>query len=142
MLTVEPPGAVDFGVNVTALLRPAGGEGEESFQLTVCTPGWVAENVAMPKGFAFLRHHLIVERWDEDLVQRAIQDLCLRNEGSNWSEVATKLSRYAALGVRGLRRVETVAARSMQTGERAGVVAGMLGLREMQRGPVAPGPAM
>lgn len=95
LLTEEPPGAVDFGVNVTALLRPAGGEGEESFQLTVCIPGRVAENVAMPKGFAFLRHHLVVERWDDDLVQRAIQDLCLRNEGSDWPEVATKLSRYA-----------------------------------------------
>lgn len=95
LLTEGPPGAVEFGVNVTALLGPAGGEGEESFQLTVCTPAWVAENVAMPKGFAFLRHHLVVERWDEELVRRAIQDLCLRNEGSDWPEVATKLSRYA-----------------------------------------------
>lgn len=95
LLTEAPPEAADFGVNVTVLLRPAGGEGEESFQLTVCTPAWLAENVAMPKGFAFVRDHPVVERWDEQLVRRAIQDVCLRNEGSDWHDVATKLSRYA-----------------------------------------------
>ncbi len=32
---------------------------------------------------------------DERALQRAIRDLCLRNEGSDWPDVATKLSRYA-----------------------------------------------
>src|SRR4051812_27613286 len=92
----EPPTTADFGVLVTAHLGPESGEGAELFYLTVCTLGWIAAHVSMPKGFAFLRHHLAVERWDESLVERAVRDLCLRNEGDDWNEVAVKLSRYAS----------------------------------------------
>lgn len=88
------PDADEFAVNVQALLGPIDGDGEESFQFSVCTPGWLLTNLSMPKGFVFLRHHLLVERWDEDLVRRAISGLCLNNEGSDWPTVATKLSRY------------------------------------------------
>jgi hypothetical protein len=95
LVAEAPPEGDDFGVVVTAYIGPAGGEGAELFELTVCTSGWLAENVATPKGFAFLRHHLVVDRWDEALVERAVRDLCLRNEGDTWNEVATKLSRYA-----------------------------------------------
>jgi Immunity protein 8 len=72
---------------------PAGSEGADLFEVTVCTRGWL-RNVSKPKGYAFLRHHLVVERWDEELGKRAFSDLCLRNEGEDWNEVATKLSRY------------------------------------------------
>ena len=95
-LVAEAPSDGDeFGVVVTAYLGPADGEGADLFELKVCTPGWLAETVATPQGFAFLRHHLVVERWDEGLVERAVRDLCVRNEGDDWKEVATKLSRYA-----------------------------------------------
>jgi len=40
--------------------------------------------------------HLVVRRWDFELVRRAIADLCRRVEGSDWETVGTKLSRYGA----------------------------------------------
>ncbi len=83
-----------FAAEVTAYIGPAGGRGAELFEFHVCTPRWLAEQASMPKGFAFLRHHLLVGRWDAGLVERAIRDLCLRTEGEDWQEVATKLSRY------------------------------------------------
>ncbi len=78
---------------VTASAGPAGGDGEEQFQFTVCSPSWLS---AQPraKGFAFCRHTLLLERWDPELVDRAIRDLCRRTEGESWTEVASKLSRF------------------------------------------------
>lgn len=90
----QPDDLAHFAADVTAYLGPAGGEGADLFEFRVCTPGWLAEHPNMPKGSAFLRHHLLVERWDAALVERAIRDLCLRTEGGDWQEVATKLSRY------------------------------------------------
>lgn len=82
-----------FAAEVTPYIGPAEGRGADLFEFQVCTPRWLVEQASMPKGFAFLRHHLLVERWDAGLVERAIRDLCLRTEGEDWQEVATKLSR-------------------------------------------------
>ena len=35
-----------------------------------------------------------MERWDWEVVERAINDLCVRTEGDDWNQVATKLSRF------------------------------------------------
>lgn len=82
-----------FVVHVTAIVGPAGQEGEELFQFTICSPRWFADQ-PLQKGFAFQRHTLFLERWDPGLVERAIQDLCRRTEGNTWNEVALKLSQY------------------------------------------------
>jgi hypothetical protein len=83
-----------FGLNLTASIGPADDDGAELFQLTACTARWLAEQ-DLPKGFAFQRHTLLLQRWDPDLVARAVADLCRHTEGATWNEVATKLSRFA-----------------------------------------------
>ena len=40
--------------------------------------------------------HARLERWDYDVLVRAISDLCLRTEGEDWPEVATRLGRFGA----------------------------------------------
>lgn len=91
-----PPIADDFGVLVSALIGPDDGEGEEIFYVTVCSPTWLARAAMAEnaKGFEFVRHRLVVERWDPQLFHRAVSDLCSHASGSDWSEVANKLSRY------------------------------------------------
>lgn len=89
----QPANSEHFALNVTALVGPAGEKGEESFEFRVCSPSWLAQE-ELPKGFAFLRHTLLVVRWDVGLVERAISDLCMRTEGETWGEVAQKLSRF------------------------------------------------
>lgn len=87
-----------FGALLDATIGPAGGLGEEIFQATVCSPRWLADNVlAGPnKGFAFVRHHLVIDHWDAAHVEKLIVDLCGRVSGPTWSDVANKLSRYLA----------------------------------------------
>lgn len=88
-----PEDAEHFALGVAASIGPAGEDGAELFQFEVCSPSWLASQ-SLPKGFAFQRHTLLLERWDPQLVERAIRDLCLRTEGEGWAQIAGKLSRY------------------------------------------------
>jgi hypothetical protein len=87
-----------FGIYVEAEIGPDGAEGADLFGVTVCSPLWLAEAATRenPKGFEFVRHRLVVDRWDADLIRRAIGDLCVHATGDGWNEIATKLSRYLA----------------------------------------------
>lgn len=84
----------DFCVGVRALVGAAGGDGEESFDIEVCSPQWLAATEA-EKGFLWPRGYLILWRWDYGLLFRAPSDLCRRAEGATWEEVARKLSGFA-----------------------------------------------
>jgi hypothetical protein len=88
-----PEDSTHFGLEVTATIGPAGGEGEELFYFHVCSASWLRDD-PLRKGLAFLRNTLLLACWDADLVERAIADLCRRTEGEGWHEVAQKLSRY------------------------------------------------
>jgi hypothetical protein len=90
----EPEDRDVFGILVTTYVGAAGEPGADLFEFRVCTPRWLAANVALPKSFAFLRHHLVVAQWDQALVERAIGDLCAHTERADWKEIALKLSRY------------------------------------------------
>ena len=83
-----------FGVEVSASVGPQDGKGAHLFDFHVCTPSWLAERIAMPKGFAFVRHALLVQRWAPEVTERAVRNLCIRTEGEDWTEIATKLSRF------------------------------------------------
>ena len=93
-----PPNPDDFGTVLSAHVGPSDQEGEELFYVTVCSPTWLAGNAmrAPSKGFPFVRATLLVDAWDPVVIHRAIADLCSRTSGSDWSEIANKLSRYLA----------------------------------------------
>ena len=93
LASFRPEDAENFVLWITATIGPADGPGEEQFQFRVCTPSWLAAE-PLQKGFAFQRHTLLLERWDPDLVERAIGDLCAHTEGADWSEVGGALSRF------------------------------------------------
>ena len=89
----EPADRSGFAISIGATMGPAGGEGGDLLYFNVATAAWLADNPP-PKGYELLRH-LLVTHWDYELVRRAIGDLCLHTEGSDWNEIATKLSRHA-----------------------------------------------
>jgi hypothetical protein len=89
----HPEDPACFALAVTASIGPVGEDGAELFQFTVCSASWLARQ-ALPKGFAFQRHTLLLDRWDPDLAERAITDLCRHTHGDTWQEIAEKLSRY------------------------------------------------
>jgi hypothetical protein len=63
------------------------------FHFVVVGPDWFAQNPP-GKGFRWGRHYLIVDRWDYEVVRRAISDLCAHTEGEGWSEVANRLASF------------------------------------------------
>jgi hypothetical protein len=91
-LSSVPPQAGPFAIGIRALVGPSDGSGEESFDLTVCSPDWLAAELV--KGFRWGHGLLIVAKWDAEVVERAVRDLVLHTEGSDWHEVAEKLARY------------------------------------------------
>ena len=65
-----------FSLSVTASIGPADGEGQELFQVEVCSPA-ALRGARRPHGYTFVRHVLLVERWDAELVEnRASGRLC------------------------------------------------------------------
>jgi hypothetical protein len=82
-----------FMLPVVAHIGRAGQEGADLFNLTVCTARWLAANPP-PKDFAFLRHHLLLSRWDYAVLERAVGDLARNTEGAGWDEIGGKLARY------------------------------------------------
>ena len=89
-----PGEAVKFAFAVRLILGPAEGPGEESFDLTVCSPEWLAAR-ARQEGFIDGRHHVIVDAatFDQADLQRWLDQRVSSVEASTWPEVGLKLAR-------------------------------------------------
>jgi hypothetical protein len=77
---------------VQMLAGPEDGPGEESFQFTVCTPGWLqaqAERDGPVSGV----HHVITNTYDWAAIESFFHKLVHRCTGATWHEVAAKLAR-------------------------------------------------
>ena len=74
------------------MVGPEGGEGEESFDIDVCTPKWL-EEACQGEGFVVGRHYLIVARYEVTQLKSVITGLVEKCEGDSWPEVAEKVSR-------------------------------------------------
>lgn len=81
-----------FCVVVRAMVGPKHGEGEESFDINVCTPKWLAE-ACQREGFVIGRHYLIVARYDVPQIKKLVVELIERCDGNSWQEVAEKVGR-------------------------------------------------
>jgi Immunity protein 8 len=73
------------------MIGPAGGAGEESFGITVCTPSWFEHN--MKANIASGRHHLFVREYDYDRLKQYLTNYCSECRGNSWVEVAQKVAR-------------------------------------------------
>jgi len=74
------------------LAGPAGEEGEESFDITVCTPGWLAEQTRT-SGIINGRHLLIVDRIDFPAITAYLVGEIEKLEEDTWPELAQKIGR-------------------------------------------------
>jgi hypothetical protein len=77
-----------FGILVQALIGPADGPGEESFDFMLCTPEWFGSN--MKEDIAIGRHHLFVKEFSYTRLEKFVRDYCTRCDGYSWQEVAEK----------------------------------------------------
>jgi hypothetical protein len=92
LATFRPDDPDTVGLLVQLLIGPDGGSGEESFDVIVCTPNWLAQRTA--DGVPIIgRHHLVVHRYDWPIIERFLRHHVSAIEGGTWSEVAARLSR-------------------------------------------------
>ena len=87
----EPP----FGFTMRALIGPRGGEGEESFDVFVCSPEWLADELKQDPIISG-RSRLIMSAFDYDRVEAYVRKQIAFATGDTWSEVAAKLSRWSS----------------------------------------------
>jgi hypothetical protein len=76
------------------IARPLGGQGGETFQLTVCTPDGLTDLLARD-GALVGRHFLFVPIVSTDHVEAFIRDRLRRLEGDSWTALADKIGRIA-----------------------------------------------
>jgi hypothetical protein len=88
----QPPRPDSFGILLQLLAGPAGEEGEESFDLLLCTTRWIEETHS-PEDIVVGRHHLIVKQYRYDAIADFIRSYVASCSGDTWEEVAEKLGR-------------------------------------------------
>lgn len=86
-----PPDSGHFALLVRAMVGPDEGPGEESFDILVCTPSWIAQ-LCEERGFIIGRHHLVVNRYDWRYIEATLKSLIENSSGDSWSQVASKLA--------------------------------------------------
>jgi hypothetical protein len=73
---------------------PSDGPDEESFDLTVCSPEWLA---AQSRNESFIdgRHHVIInaDQFDQRRLQRWLEQRVMSVEAATWPEVGERLAR-------------------------------------------------
>ena len=89
-----PPDAEDFTLVIRVMVGPRGAEGEESFDIKVCSSKWLAQQVN-EEGFVWGRHYLFVDHFDPARIEKIITKFVERCSGETWEEVARKLGRLA-----------------------------------------------
>jgi hypothetical protein len=87
-----PGDAVSFVFGVQLLVGPADGPGEESFELTVCSPEWLAERCRSGGPVNGL-HHVIVgwDTCDERVLRSWLEARVHAVEAATWAGVAGQL---------------------------------------------------
>ncbi len=80
-----------FGILVQTMVGPLGSDGEESFDVVVCTTEWFAAN--MNSEIVSGRHHLFVKQYDYQALRRYIENYCDSCQGESWEAVSVKLGR-------------------------------------------------
>jgi hypothetical protein len=90
--TFVPADPERFSLFVQAMVGPLGEDSSESFDVVLCTPLWLQEQI-QGTGPVLGLHHIIVVEYNYDEVFRFVRAFCDRCEGKTWHEVAAKVGR-------------------------------------------------
>ena len=90
LATWQPDGP-NFAVMMRLLVGPSDGPREESFDVVVCTGGWLASMAKSNPRSA--RYHTVVDSFDWPALRLHFEQQVEACTGQNWVEVAQQLSR-------------------------------------------------
>ncbi len=91
---LRPDRGIDQTVNLVMLIGPQNGPGDETFQITVCTPQ-ATKALLDRDGIVVGRHLLLVRDLDPAKIEAFLHDRLRRLDGNNWPELAEKIGRLA-----------------------------------------------
>jgi hypothetical protein len=91
LATWKPPDEA-YALHVRLMVGPQGENGEESFDLTLCSPAWLRQLAADDRIFD-PRHHLILGRFNWPKVEEYLGQRVARCEAATWQGIAEKLGR-------------------------------------------------
>lgn len=104
----SPDDPEHFGMNAQVFIGEAGNDLVDSFDITVCTPSWMAAKVAaghwdrfrngalrvLPKSVAVGSGIWFMQRWDRDDFEAAVRAICdVFSPGPDWGTVACRIGR-------------------------------------------------
>ena len=92
LMTYVPEDAGDFGFLLQIMAGPVGRGGEESFDVVVCTAGWISHHLGTD-GILVGRHYLVVDSYDYGTLEGFLRRYVDQCSGSTWEEVAIRLGR-------------------------------------------------
>jgi len=90
----EPNEADKFGILLQLMVGPVNTEGEESFDLMVCTPKWLSDNYGKTD-IVFGRHYLIVFEYDYDAIYSKLKSIIESIDADNWEDLGLLIGRIA-----------------------------------------------
>jgi hypothetical protein len=89
-----PEDIYNFNFLLRILVGAKGEKGEESFDVEVCTPKWI-ENNLNDSDVMIGRHKIIMKEYNYKILKNMVLKLFESKEGNNWKNIAEYLSRYA-----------------------------------------------
>lgn len=92
LATFLPMDPENFVLYLTAHIGIAGGDGQDLFNITVCTPEWLKSHHRSPD-IVMGRAMLIVQEYDLPRIEAFISKYCQDCTGDTWEEIGAKLSR-------------------------------------------------
>jgi immunity protein 8 of polymorphic toxin system len=90
--TYMPDDPEHFGVLVQVIAGPEGGDGEESFDVIVCTPSWLSNQIG-PTEIKMGRHYLLLKQYDFARLMQFVSSFAAACTGATWEEAALRLGR-------------------------------------------------
>jgi Immunity protein 8 len=81
-----------FCVDVWVLVGPEDGPGEESFEILVCNPSYLADQLREDSVMSG-RHHLFVNYFNRNMIEEYLRRSIERIEGATWVDVAERVGR-------------------------------------------------
>jgi hypothetical protein len=87
-----PEDPESFGILVQVMAGPAGEDGEESFDMVVCTPAWLRNQLG-PTDIKMGRHYLLVHHYDFAALAGFVEDFAAECRGATWREAALRMGR-------------------------------------------------
>jgi hypothetical protein len=105
LATYVPDDPENFAFLLQVMVGSAGADGEDSFDVIVCTPRWLSDRL-LPTKIMLGRHHLLVKQYDYTRLLQFLISFASGCRGATWEEVALRLGRLGKWEFEDYRELE------------------------------------